>query len=402
MQLAEEEIIAEEESNETKITSVQEYIAKLDEIFQDVRGNVIFRGQADVEWPLESSATRRIKRSHPECKRNDVIWYHNDVLLKNAKLQGYHKKDTNTLHDLELLAELRHYGAATFFLDFTKDALIALYFACCECNTQDEGANGVVYLLDTSDLLKFKQVTPEVLLTKNIHDILEDDVLWIWNPENINYRILRQNSVFIFGYPERLDEKIISKVTIDKKEKIQILRQLRRIFNIKSGSLFCDLHGFCNGNQYTELIEELHADDYVNEAIIHFQECDKESAMASAQYALELDDESSRGYAIRGLIHYCNGNKEAALSDYSKAVELSPNDNAGFHFFRADLYIQLGEIDRSFNDVNNAIRIEDQNHMYFELRSSLKEILGDFEGANQDKTIASNLRAKLENKIKEQ
>jgi hypothetical protein len=47
-------------------------------------------------------------------------------LIKDAKSYHYHKEK---LSDLELLLELQHYGAATGLVDFSRDFLIALWFA---------------------------------------------------------------------------------------------------------------------------------------------------------------------------------------------------------------------------------------------------------------------------------
>jgi hypothetical protein len=44
------------------------------------------------------------------------------------------------LSDLELLLELQHYGAATGLVDFSRDFLIALWFAAHD----NKGKNGFV------------------------------------------------------------------------------------------------------------------------------------------------------------------------------------------------------------------------------------------------------------------
>jgi hypothetical protein len=51
--------------------------------------------------------------------------YH-ETLINDAKSYHYHKEK---LSDLELLLELQHYGAATGLVDFSRDFLIALWFA---------------------------------------------------------------------------------------------------------------------------------------------------------------------------------------------------------------------------------------------------------------------------------
>jgi hypothetical protein len=49
----------------------------------------------------------------------------------------YHKEKLN---DLELLLELQHYGAATGLVDFSRDFLIALWFAA----HGNKGKNGKI------------------------------------------------------------------------------------------------------------------------------------------------------------------------------------------------------------------------------------------------------------------
>ena len=48
--------------------------------------------------------------------------------------------------ELELLADLQHHGAATCLLDFTRGALIALWFACEKSET-----DGKVFVVNTAD-----------------------------------------------------------------------------------------------------------------------------------------------------------------------------------------------------------------------------------------------------------
>jgi hypothetical protein len=60
----------------------------------------------------------------------------------------YHKEK---LSDLELLLELQHYGAATGLVDFSRDFLIALWFAAHD----NKGKNGKVFVLNINDIDKF-------------------------------------------------------------------------------------------------------------------------------------------------------------------------------------------------------------------------------------------------------
>ena len=111
------------------IKNIEEFIAwtkKLDGRL------LLYRGLADSDWEVESSAYRRIKESQEASPPPIVFQNYVAQLLESAGLQGFRERQDRRLSDLELIAELQHYGAATCLIDFTTNALIALWFACEE------------------------------------------------------------------------------------------------------------------------------------------------------------------------------------------------------------------------------------------------------------------------------
>jgi len=100
-------------------------------------GTYAYRGQGNAKWRVESAAYRRLKKSDgnpPDWER--FLSYHREQILEPARMNGYGFKDGKELSDLELLAELQHYGAATCLIDFTRDFLVALWFACQTCKDE--------------------------------------------------------------------------------------------------------------------------------------------------------------------------------------------------------------------------------------------------------------------------
>ena len=80
---------------------------------------------------MASSAERRLKASLPSQEGiTEPFLEYNENLLKKCRLKNYDKREQKQLDDLELLADLQHHGAATCLIDFTRNALIALWFAC--------------------------------------------------------------------------------------------------------------------------------------------------------------------------------------------------------------------------------------------------------------------------------
>ena len=90
---------------------------------------------------MDSSAVRRLiiwaenlGVSEKAGERNvarltDAVEVYERELLNEARLGGHDNHGSGRLTDLELLAALQHFGAATRLLDFTLDALLATWFA---------------------------------------------------------------------------------------------------------------------------------------------------------------------------------------------------------------------------------------------------------------------------------
>lgn len=85
--------------------------------------NVRFwRGQSNIEWPVHSSAYRRLAIREKQVTEKAIQAYEKR-LLQEASHKGYRFVDGKLLSDLELLARLQHHGAATRLVDFTKNLL---------------------------------------------------------------------------------------------------------------------------------------------------------------------------------------------------------------------------------------------------------------------------------------
>ena len=107
-------------------------------------GVYAYRGQSCAEWPLHSAATRRLTKSLGDSALNApgfskvYIDYHRETLLDAARTRGFGVEAGRDLSDLQLLAKLQHFGAATGLLDFTWNPLIALWFASRESDSDGQ------------------------------------------------------------------------------------------------------------------------------------------------------------------------------------------------------------------------------------------------------------------------
>ncbi|MDE0182654.1 MAG: FRG domain-containing protein [Caldilineaceae bacterium] len=240
-----------------RIRSVEEFIGWT----EDLQGEMmLYRGLAKADWDVSSSAYRRIERSEnePSLTIDSMLHGYTVELLNDASLRGFRERQNKNLSDLEMLAELQHYGAATCLIDFSENAMIALWFACYEC----PGHDGKVFAVETGDATDFFTVSYEDI-NKPIESFLDQGKLWKWKPNSINNRIFAQQSTFLFGMG-RIEEWCVDykeiKIEADRKENIR--DALKKSFGIGEQSLFNDLDGFarCNSHNRPYLLttERLH------------------------------------------------------------------------------------------------------------------------------------------------
>ena len=211
-------------------------------------GFYAFRGQENSAWGVESAASRRLRklRDNPPTFE-EFARYHRETLIDPAKLRGYHRQGDRMWTDLELLANLQHHRAATGLIDFTRNPLVALWFAC----HKSPETSGGVFMVNLSDSSQYESVAV---------DAIEGDVdglfqrfqvrrLQFWDLEEINPRIAHQAGIFIFGRPSVPPDAIVRKMEIPSGSKRRILADLEKAHNISARHLFGDLHGFARLNR---------------------------------------------------------------------------------------------------------------------------------------------------------
>ena len=161
-------------------------------------GQYLFRGVSKDCYKIEASAYQRLTTDKTAARLLKI----NQELIEKAKSLGHDQKNGQRLSDLELLAELQHFGAATCLIDFSRNALVALWFACQQSSKGK--ANGKVVAVRRDDPTRFKTVTSD-LIKKDIDHFFELDEfgkypLYQWEPKLQNNRIIAQHSVFVRSY----------------------------------------------------------------------------------------------------------------------------------------------------------------------------------------------------------
>ena len=344
-----------------KIKTLRGFVAWAEQ-FTD--GTYLFRGVSRQSYKLEASAYRRLPESdkHKPHELRKV----NRELLERARLLGHALRDGQQRSDLELLAELQHYGAATCLIDFTRNAFIALWFACQQSASGDE-ANGKVFAVRVDEPVRFKSMTHELLASEDIDTFFAEDdegryPLYQWQPKHQNNRIIAQQSVFIFGGAQ-ID--IAAECIILKSSKRELLVSLEKLLGISEGILFPDFDGFARLNAQNRQSIKSDPTAYLYRAIEAHQEGKWDDALGYYDEVLSLKPEShiqARAYTGRGLIYRSKEEFDLAITHLTKAIELTVDDahaynNRGLAYgLRAEIYGDAENRERAVEDMDSAIK----------------------------------------------
>ena len=416
----------------TQISSLSEFIEWVNQLGHEKH---LFRGVPNAEYKIQASIYRRLREGAGNLEFLQI----NRDLIADTRLRGHGERDRRELNDLEILAQLQHFGAATCLIDFTRNAQVALYFACqkdnkWEKNSQDSERipDGKVYVV-LNDPLKLKKVTPDLLKEKidyflpRFHPYGRDPQLYFWEPGYQNNRIIAQQSIFIFGTYE-FDEN--AACIIEESCKKDILIELEQVSGINQTMLFPDFDGFARLHREEIPYTEPSASDYNKLGDQAYRNAQYQEAIRNYDKAAELDSEDSEIYYWRAaakrelgqindaiddldkMIEICDGiphiyelagkmllnmkEYRKALIYSEKIIELAPDSSMGY-IQRAKTKFELGQYEDAIADYNTILQI-DPNDAYTSLmQGKAKEHLGDLEGAKEDFQKALTLEYQIRN-----
>lgn len=157
-----------------------------------------WRGQADADNLIESTLVRRIRDHPPARKHAPRVPDESDIRRTERALveRAHHAGFRSETGELELMAQLRHHGAATRLLDATRNAYVAVWFACRQ-HVEKDGLLIGFRLREEHDALA---VNTEMLSWDMDRLLAQGDgrLLW-WQPRELSQRIRAQQALLVFG-----------------------------------------------------------------------------------------------------------------------------------------------------------------------------------------------------------
>ena len=371
----------------SEIETLDEFMAWVQQLAPE---ECLFRGIPNEDYKIEASAYRRLRRE--EDKNLGKFLEINEELIKDARLRGYDQKNGRELSDLEMLAELQHYRAATCLIDFTYNAQIALWFAC-QPNSESL-SNGKVVAVRNNPV-RFKGVTP-VLLKEEIDYFFQDNEgerpqLYQWQPRQQNSRIIAQQSIFLFGH-FKFDAD--AKCTILEGSKQDILTALQHVSGITEAMLFPDFDGFARLRSHNVPYTQFSASDYSERGSRAHQRNEYETALADYNMAIQLDPDDAQVYFNRGLVRIELKEYPDALVDFNKAIDLNPN-NADAYDHRGNVKVMLEQFEEARADYDTAIRLNPDHATAYYHRGGMEVRLENFDNANKSLRYALQQAAQV-------
>lgn len=216
---------------------------------------------------IDSSLSIRIKESHLFDNDNEAF-IKADYINRLVSILGEARKNCperyKNFSDLQILADIQHHGGATCLVDFSKNILTSLWFACNMSRKDNKELDGILYcynymhdLIVQNNLSIVHQDEYEesiqnlVYNTYSIIDYCSDNQnrFRLWDPVAINNRIVKQDSIFLFGiekfYTHNHD---ILAIVIPSEYKKSIREVLEQYFNITATTIYNDDMGLALAN----------------------------------------------------------------------------------------------------------------------------------------------------------
>lgn len=320
------------------------------------KGKEDYKLSLDKELPwvekdvIKSSLSVRLRDTSKGLGQNNAYirsHYVNALEEMIYKAQNmYPTKYTTEMSDLDVLADLQHNGGSTCLVDFSKNVLTAIWFACstdreyngylyCYNVMEDMIKNdALTYIRSEDEKMKIAELLAQTYKETNVCSDVETRFC-LWEPSKKNNRLFRQDSVFVFGIEKfEVPKHSIKVIGIKAEWKLPILTALKAIYNISGSTVYNDYVGFANNTNksrpYRKMGDTAYTRGYMNMIKGNYSSALDFLKLSEVDiYNKEIWDEEKKlelhfslGVCYKGLarqegkIHYY----ENALWEYGKVI----------------------------------------------------------------------------------
>lgn len=349
-----------------------------------------------------------------EAKKHDVTLTKSYITLSRIHFENNFQTTADAVNamreaerkhqDIEILSKIQHYGGSTNLIDFTRDFLIAFYFAC----QGSPNKNGRIIIIKKTDGTIKR---------------------WIKETGHPEQRITAQKSIFIDPPRGTIPKRLYRQYTIPGKYKTDILEYLQRYHNIRLETVYNDLHGFIQ-IQDKSLMNQM---DIFHKGLVYQNKAEKTNkakkqklynkALRYYEIAIQLQKERSINHEQTpykfaefqckvnnqiGMIYYNQGKIEEAEEKFKETIGYynqttkESTDRTTLHDL-SEAYRNIGLINYSKDDIktaicnyNKAIEEYSDNFQAYQNRADAYNKLGETDKAKQDITEVNRITEILE------
>ncbi len=183
-----------------------------------------FRGQANKEWKIASSAYRYIRANFPEITYDEKMC---QGITDTIRIIVYEKDEFRKLRGVseENLAYIfQHDEYITPYVDITSNLNVALYFAC----DQEISSDGVIYIFKThnasnNNVCSFRLLDEKQWYEESVGSIVNYDTVYLQDEEAFRRRFHQQGKLMKLHEENIQPSDKVWKIIIPKEEKENML-----------------------------------------------------------------------------------------------------------------------------------------------------------------------------------
>jgi hypothetical protein len=244
---------------------------------------VNYRGSKKPDEDMKPTVVRSWQRNRAIRDQSDrrsrplELWEYEERLIENFQRQSLPFLESMPNCHLNWLAVAQHHQLPTRLLDWTRNPLIALYFAANNRDshsTPDAWEDVFVFAWEIGNrpdgkgrMLPLDRVasmrprgkgliaddSAEADASREVDGSTTNDGVYLFNPPNLSSRIASQEGLFSFegqlsetAFPERAEREglRLTRIRIPGAARLEILKHLNRL-GVETGKLFPDLPGLC-------------------------------------------------------------------------------------------------------------------------------------------------------------
>lgn len=252
-------------NNNTSIViadSLNKYIEILVNLKISSLSSVFFRGQGNSNFLLLPSVYRSKK------------WNNEESSIYKSILRACPKSFLGLNSHIDRLCEMQHYKVPTRLLDISKNALVALYFACAEKPLQNDNGEVIIFSVEKRKIKNGQSDAVSILSCLPLFDnkdqreisekikpylkqAIDDEKIKLFNGHNIIQKLLHEIKSEKPAFDDKIDPR-------DLRSSIFTMPALLNDRMIKQSGSFI-IAGLYNYNERKMLSNELNGYRYIND-----------------------------------------------------------------------------------------------------------------------------------------